>query len=101
MIGGISVGSGIVLTSYECIFRKLISLRPELEMPQFFGCDINAKALQVTSDLLKHNSDSVDLVAQTTLVESDLCDSIQQKDFDIMVFNPPYVVIDEAELVDA
>ena len=57
------VGSGIVLTSYECIFKKLKTLRPELELPEFYGCDINTKALEATRDLLKHNSDSIDLEA--------------------------------------
>ena len=85
----IGVGSGIVLASYAQI---LAAAGRDVKC---FGVDINTQALEVAARLMKQNN-----IENVTLIESNLFSQLDIK-FDVIIFNPPYVVTDSFELQQA
>ena len=66
-----------------------LTLKNELKHSNIIMSDISEKALEVA------NRNKENLKLDVTLIESDLFDNIKDKDFDIIVSNPPYVMTTE------
>lgn len=62
-----------------------ISLKSKLKDAQIFASDISNKALEVAEKNSKLNQTEI------TFIKSDLFENIEEKDFDIIVSNPPYI----------
>lgn len=58
---------------------------------------MNPRALEVTKDMLVKN----DLEGRASILESDLFSAVSQEKFDVIIFNPPYVVTPTDELAEA
>ena len=85
-------GNGLVSCSF---LSKMSKLNPENKIKINHYCiDINKDALNLTKNLLtKYNLDK-----NTIFLESDLFNAIDQNEnFDIIIFNPPYVTTDDDE----
>jgi len=101
-----------VCTGSGCILISLMNYKNDIKG---YGCDISAKALDVArinaEKLCKPNADNlcmnmeIDYVAtekdglhNPCFIESDLFSNIHEKDFDIIVSNPPYI---RSEVIDS
>lgn len=67
-----------------------ITLSRELKNSEVYASDISIEALRIAQENAKINNSNV------KYIESDLFEKIEEKDFDIIVSNPPY--IDEKEM---
>ena len=84
----IGSGSGVVITALAMSLRS--------RFPSYFmACDINPHACKVTKKTSTTNSTNVDVI-QMDLVTNLLPANL----FDMVVFNPPYVVTDPLEVFD-
>ncbi len=82
----IGVGSGAII----------ISLATKLPNFMCVGVDISEDALKVSEqNSVKHNTTS-----RITWVRSDLFDSIEKENFDIIVSNPPYIPMSDASVLE-
>ncbi len=86
-------------TGSGCIILSLAKL---CDMKEGFGVDISSKALEVA----RENKNELG-ISNVEFIESDLFSQITQRDFDIMVSNPPYIatevidtLMDEVKLHD-
>ena len=70
-------GSGVIAISLGMELKKL--------NPEIFASDISKKALEIAKINSKNNNTEVEFI------QSDLFNNIKQKDFDIIVSNPPYI----------
>ncbi|XP_063986096.1 methyltransferase N6AMT1 [Diachasmimorpha longicaudata] len=85
----IGSGSGVIITALAMAFKR--NNWPGL----FIAVDINPDACRVTKNTSIINSTSVDIVRM------DLVSSLKANHlFDILIFNPPYVVTDSSEIFD-
>mmetsp|Transcript_14865 Transcript_14865/g.20112 ORF Transcript_14865/g.20112 Transcript_14865/m.20112 type:complete len:179 (-) Transcript_14865:219-755(-) len=93
----VGVGSGVVLTTYGLIWKQQCEQEQNAtQNPLFWGSDINKRALAAAKDLLLHNNLAEE---QLRLVEANLFNGVPQGQlFDVIIFNPPYVVTDQEEL---
>ncbi len=83
------VGSGVVISSYSKILESA-GLQADI-----LAVDINTKALEISKRMFEHNG-----ITNISLVESNLFSAIGDL-FDVIVFNPPYVVTADEELNEA
>ena len=90
-ISSIELGCGSGLVSC-CYLSKLKVLN--IDISSHFCVDINKDAVNLTQNLLKnYNFDK-----NVSIVESDLFKNLDEnKIFDIIIFNPPYVTTDDEE----
>ena len=102
------VGSGVVLVSYQSIWKKFLQSSDgdcNITLPTFWAADINTKALEATRALVEHNNNiggTSATVAETNFVESNLFAEVPADQlFDVIIFNPPYVETDSTELEQA
>lgn len=75
----------------------ILAITLALEFPQarVFASDISKEALEVAKENAKtHN-------VKIQFIESDVFDNIRERDFDLIVSNPPYISEDERPLMDA
>jgi len=91
------VGSGLVLTSFVKMLEAKLSA-DDFKQVKFYGTDINPLALAETKDMMERNK--VDL-SQVNLVDTCLGTGLEPASFDIIIFNPPYVVTPAEELKKA
>jgi len=76
-----------VCTGSGCILISLMNYKNDIKG---YGCDISEAALKVA----RKNSDELckpKLSSSPLFINSDLFDSITERDFDIIVSNPPYI----------
>lgn len=84
----IGTGSGVVINALAMALKKHCS-------SYFLGIDINPYACKVTEKTSTINNVNVEVV------QMDLLQSIHAKHiFDVIIFNPPYVVTDPLEVLD-
>ncbi|XP_012288276.1 hemK methyltransferase family member 2 [Orussus abietinus] len=84
----IGSGSGVVITALAAALKKYCS-------SYFLATDINPHACMVTKKTSINNAVDIDVI------QMDLVFSIRNKGvFDIIVFNPPYVVTESVEVYD-
>ncbi|XP_011495982.1 PREDICTED: hemK methyltransferase family member 2 [Ceratosolen solmsi marchali] len=84
----IGVGSGIVITALAMALKKFC-------YSYFLGLDINPHACKVTKKTSDTNNVNIEII------QMDLLNNIQNKNiFDIIIFNPPYVVTEALEIFD-
>lgn len=84
----IGSGSGVIITALAMALKKYHSAH-------FIAIDINCNACRATRKTSRRNSVNVDIL------QMNLLDCIQTNDtFDIILFNPPYVVTEYEEVVD-
>lgn len=57
--------------------------------------DINLKALEISKRMFDHNN-----ITNISLLESNLFSAAQDQ-YDVIIFNPPYVVTPDEELTEA
>ncbi|MGI4775951.1 MAG: peptide chain release factor N(5)-glutamine methyltransferase [Janthinobacterium lividum] len=81
----LGVGSGCII----------ISLLLEIISATGIGCDIEPDALLIS----KNNAKTYGLVNRIKLILSNWFESIEKERFDIIVSNPPYIAIEERELM--
>ncbi len=84
------MGSGIVISSFSQILSSV-----DYNIANFYGVDINPRALEIANRLFEVNS-----VKNVKLIESNLFTEISFQ-LDIIIFNPPYVVTPSDELESA
>ncbi len=84
------MGSGIVISSFSQILSSV-----NYNTANFYGVDINPRALEIANRLLEVNG-----VTNVKLIESNLFTEITFQ-LDIIIFNPPYVVTPPGELESA
>lgn len=84
-----------VCTGSGCILISLMKYKNDIKG---FGCDISEKALKVAEKnayelLCKPNgwADAESEVSNPKFIQSDLFENIDEKNFDIIVSNPPYI----------
>lgn len=81
-------GSGIIISALAMAMKKFCS-------SHFLAVDINPKACEVTKKTSIANKVNVEVV------QMDLLQFIHTKNiFDVIVFNPPYVVTESLEILD-
>lgn len=75
----------------------ILAVTLSLEFPEasIFASDISKEALNVA----KSNADY--LQARIQFIESDVFEAIEERNFDIIVSNPPYISEDELDLMDS
>ncbi|KAK0180731.1 hypothetical protein PV327_003085 [Microctonus hyperodae] len=84
----IGSGSGVVITALAMAFKN--------KSPAFFiAVDINPNACKVTKETSLINETNVEVI-QMDIVSAFNCRGI----FDVIIFNPPYVVTDSIEIKD-
>ncbi|XP_058798991.1 methyltransferase N6AMT1 [Phymastichus coffea] len=84
----IGTGSGVVISALAMALKKHC-------LSYFLGIDINPQACKVTKKTSAINNVNVEVV------QMDLLNSIQAKHiFDVIIFNPPYVVTESLEVFD-
>lgn len=69
-----------------------ISLAKEIPTGDFFGVDISGDALEVAKTNKKLNG-----VENLTFINSDVFSNIKEKEFDMIISNPPYIPVSEYE----
>ncbi len=79
----LGVGSGCLL----------LSVIKQFENAQGLGVDISAKALKVAN----RNAVSLDISNRVNLIKSDWFSDLQDKDFDLIIANPPYIESNEID----
>eukprot|EP00347_Sterkiella_histriomuscorum_P004520 403360150 len=87
------LGSGVVINSLQMILKK-----QNIRECIYYGVDINQKALDATRRTAQANQ------CQINLLQMNFCDNMVQRmkgQFDILIFNPPYVVTPQDELIEA
>ncbi|XP_044014811.1 methyltransferase N6AMT1, partial [Aphidius gifuensis] len=89
LIMEIGSGSGIVLTTLALAYKKN-------KLPgHFIAVDINPNACRVTKNTNDINLTNIDII------QMDLVTALNTNyQFDIVIFNPPYVVTDTCEIYD-
>ena len=85
----VGVGSGAVITSVALLMQKNGN-----KDSMFIGTDINPLAIACAQRVAEINK--VDI----KFVETKFADRLDEQ-FDVLIFNPPYVVTSEEELADA
>ncbi|XP_031776738.1 methyltransferase N6AMT1 [Nasonia vitripennis] len=84
----IGIGSGVVITALAMALQKYC-------FSYFLGIDINPQACKVTRKTCAINKVDIETV------QMDLLSSMCRKNiFDIIIFNPPYVVTEPLEVLD-
>ncbi|KAJ8683970.1 hypothetical protein QAD02_019762 [Eretmocerus hayati] len=83
----IGVGSGVVITALAMALKKYCA-------PHFLGIDINPEACQLTRKTSTANDVNIDVVQMDLLTA--LC---KRNVFDLILFNPPYVVTEPSEIM--
>lgn len=83
IVAEVGSGSGVVITSLSQVFGTSC---------MYLSTDINRQACLATSKTAKLNSAALDAF------EMDLLSSFRENIFDLILFNPPYVVTDDEEI---
>jgi release factor glutamine methyltransferase len=87
----VGIGSGLVI----CSLAKILSTAG-YEGAEYTGLDINKDALSVAQRIATQNN-----IQNITFKESNLFADCADQKFDIVIFNPPYVVTSADELAVA
>lgn len=74
-------GSGVIITAFGMVFPNTVC----------FSTDINFKACLMSHSTAKHNN------VKMEAINMDLATCFVQNKFDVVIFNPPYVVTDSEE----
>lgn len=74
-------GSGVIITSLACVLEQCV----------FFAIDINDQACLATKNTSQLNQCNIEVL------NSNLTDGLKDCLFDLVIFNPPYVVTDPGE----
>ena len=84
----IGIGSGVVITALAMALKNYCS-------SYFLGIDINPQACKVTKQTSATNKVNIEIV------QMDLLNSMHSKGlFNVIIFNPPYVVTEPLEVLD-
>lgn len=78
----VGVGSGFVISSIAKKFKK---------KQEYFGCDINSDAISETQNKFNEIKQKIDLK------KCDLLEEFKEEEFDLILFNTPYLPCEEGE----
>lgn len=95
----LGVGSGAVINSLQSMMKRDSIIDTDSNV-KFYGTDVNPKALDCAERVSKQCNNTVEYV-QDSFADSFAGQDAFQNNFDIIIFNPPYVVTSQEELVDA
>lgn len=87
------IGNGKVLDIGTGSGAIVVSLAKQLKDYKFFGVDISEEALQVAKENVELNG----VQDKIKLLKSDIFSNVEEREFDMIISNPPYIPKNEYE----